>query len=53
MTSVEEGETQSEEVPPGNPDELAKNPSALKGLLNFSNICVETLMGMSLFICCT
>ncbi|XP_075977452.1 chromodomain-containing protein chromator isoform X3 [Anticarsia gemmatalis] len=30
MTSVEEGETPPEEVPAGNPDELAKNPTALK-----------------------
>lgn len=31
MTSVEEGETPPEEVPAGNPEELAKNPTALKG----------------------
>lgn len=31
MTSVEEGETPPEEVPAGNPDELTKNPAALKG----------------------
>ncbi|XP_022838028.1 uncharacterized protein LOC111365070 isoform X2 [Spodoptera litura] len=30
MTSVEEGETPPEEVPAGNPDELTKNPTALK-----------------------
>ncbi|XP_063624007.1 uncharacterized protein LOC134796022 isoform X4 [Cydia splendana] len=31
MTSIEDGETHaSEDVPAGNPDELAKNPSALK-----------------------
>ncbi|XP_026734214.1 uncharacterized protein LOC113498436 isoform X4 [Trichoplusia ni] len=30
MTSVEEGETPPEEVPAGNPEELAKNPTALK-----------------------
>ncbi|CAB3221822.1 unnamed protein product [Arctia plantaginis] len=30
MTSVEEGETPSDDVPAGNPDELAKNPIALK-----------------------
>lgn len=32
MTSVEEGETPSDDVPAGNPDELAKNPVALKGI---------------------
>lgn len=32
MTSVEEGDPgASEEVPVGNPDEIAKNPTALKG----------------------
>lgn len=32
MTSVEDGEAgASEEVPVGNPDEIAKNPAALKG----------------------
>lgn len=32
MTTVEEGESpSSEEVTAGNPDELAKNPTALKG----------------------
>lgn len=32
MTSVEEGEAgASEEVPVGNPEEIAKNPAALKG----------------------
>ncbi|CAH0585801.1 unnamed protein product [Chrysodeixis includens] len=30
MTSVEEGETPPEEVPAGNPEELTKNPAALK-----------------------
>ncbi|KAJ8722012.1 hypothetical protein PYW08_004414 [Mythimna loreyi] len=30
MTSIEEGETPPEEVPAGNPDELTKNPTALK-----------------------
>ncbi|CAH0691788.1 unnamed protein product [Spodoptera exigua] len=30
MTSVEEGETPPEEVPAGNPDEITKNPTALK-----------------------
>ncbi|XP_021188207.1 uncharacterized protein LOC110374702 isoform X3 [Helicoverpa armigera] len=30
MTSVEEGETPPEEVPAGNPEELTKNPTALK-----------------------
>lgn len=35
MTTVEESETPSEEVPPGNPEELAKNPTALKGILIF------------------
>lgn len=34
MTSVEEGEAgASEEVPVGNPEEIAKNPAALKGKL--------------------
>lgn len=39
MTSVEEGETPPEEVPAGNPDELTKNPTALKGkqLFYYSN----------------
>lgn len=32
MTSVEEGEAAaSEKVPVGNPEEIAKNPAALKG----------------------
>lgn len=31
MTSVEEGESTAEDVPLGNPDEITKNPSALKG----------------------
>lgn len=32
MTSMEEdGAPSAEEVPAGNPDELAKNPTALKG----------------------
>lgn len=32
MTSVEESEAgASEEVPVGNPEEIAKNPAALKG----------------------
>lgn len=31
MTSVEEGEAISEDIPVGNPDDIAKNPSALKG----------------------
>lgn len=35
MTSVEEGETASEDVPAGNPEELAKNPTALKGKCYF------------------
>lgn len=36
MTSLEEGETAaSEDMPSGNPEELAKNPTALKGLLEY------------------
>lgn len=32
MTSVEEGEAPpAEEVPAGNPEDIAKNPTALKG----------------------
>ncbi|CAH2096305.1 unnamed protein product [Euphydryas editha] len=30
MTTMEEGESTAEEIPPGNPDELTKNPTALK-----------------------
>lgn len=30
MTTMEEGESTTEEIPPGNPDELTKNPTALK-----------------------
>lgn len=30
---MEEGETAAEDVPVGNPDEVAKNPTALKGNL--------------------
>lgn len=33
MTTMEEGESTTEEIPPGNPDELTKNPTALKGIL--------------------
>lgn len=33
MTSIEESEaTPAEEVPAGNPDEISKNPTALKGI---------------------
>lgn len=36
MTSVEESEAgASEEVPVGNPEEIAKNPAALKGKQTF------------------
>lgn len=31
MTSMEEGGAVAEEIPAGNPDEVAKNPTALKG----------------------
>lgn len=31
MTTVEEGETPSAEVAAGNPEEISKNPTALKG----------------------
>lgn len=35
MATMEVDETPNEEVPAGNPQELAKNPSALKGFLDF------------------
>lgn len=31
MTTVEEGESPTEDIPVGNPEELTKNPTALKG----------------------
>lgn len=45
MTTMEEGEsTSTEEIPAGNPDDLTKNPTALKGKMKLELVVLKFIV---------